>query len=800
MGNKTVRIIAWIAGVILLLFLLLTLAVWLFLPAEQIRTMAQQRIIGATGRECTIEGLGLSLWRGLALDLEGVELAAAEGENVPQMARLDHLYLKMKLLPLLSHRVEIVSLIISGPEVYAVRDKGGTLNLSKLVPEKEEQPQPDEAEGGEQFNLLLLRVVVEDGVLHYHDYQEDSLRVTLADIQGELNMQPGSSGDDLPLRGSVSIGELRELSSGRPEDFSAALPVSARFEGTAAGDWSWIELSKVTFTAGGVQLDGPLRLDFSKPDTLVWDTHMSGHAEDPGRLSALVLPEGFPREIVQLELELDARDGQLSLERLDISLGADKIGLSGSMPLEEPYPARLSLAATVGLEGLKEFMEGEQQWSSTGRMEAELALSAELERVEETWMVSGTLRAGRIEAARGDGLPPVELTGLTARLKGRDIESASLSLVSGGSDLKIDLSVAGWPGFLPEDSPLHGGRPRWKLTAASGKLDLPELIGPEYLSGGEDGGGTVSDSAALPLSLGEGSGSISSGSLVVLEGVELENAGCRFTVRDSVLRLEGLTAGYAGGKLSGGGTLVLSSAGAKSWDLDLRADSVDAGRMLRPFSSFANYLSGRLSSSIDLSNPKALALAPMQSLSGAVDFALEGGALEGWPALNAISSLTGIGELKNMVIDDWVGRMEVRDGRVFGENLTLRTGAGAVGADGSVGLDGSLDYKLNLALNQRLSDKYRGKLPGEIGKLLTGGSGQVELGFDLGGTTTDPSVKLDMSVVKRRAEERVKEGVSNLIDRLMPGDKQQADSSASDSATDEKKSLPGLLKGLLKKN
>ena len=95
---------------------------------------------------------------------------------------------------------------------------------------------------------------------------------------------------------------------------------------------------------------------------------------------------------------------------------------------------------------------------------------------------------------------------------------------------------------------------------------------------------------------------------------------------------------------------------------------------------------------------------------------------------------------------------------------------------------------------------FLGKLPGDIGRLLTGGSGNVELGFRLGGTTTDPSVKLDTRLVARRLENRLKEQAGKLLNRLLSGSGASGDSVATDSASTVKKSLRGLLKNLLKKN
>jgi hypothetical protein len=287
--------------------------------------------------------------------------------------------------------------------------------------------------------------------------------------------------------------------------------------------------------------------------------------------------------------------------------------------------------------------------------------------------------------------------------------------------------------------------------------------------------------------------------------VALQDAGLWLTVHDSLLRIDSLSADMFGGKLSGGGEFVMAASGLESWKLDLRASEVRAGELLRPFSSFGQYINGTVSAAMNLNNEKASSESALAALTGVIDFSFQDGKIREMPALNAVAGLTKIEELRDLAIDDWVGKFEIRDGRVFGDDLLLNTAVGKLGADGSIGLDGGLDYDLTLALNQRLSDKYRSKLPGELGKILAGGSGPVELAFDLSGTTSDPQVKLNAKPIANRAKERLQYGVNKLIDKLVPdnssaSDSAAADSAASDSSSSLKKALPGLLNKILKKN
>ena len=83
----------------------------------------------ATGRDLTLQGrirLGLSLQP--TLTVQGVAFANPPGFSRPQMATLEQLDLKLALIPLLSHRVEIDRLVLVKPDIILETDAQGRPN------------------------------------------------------------------------------------------------------------------------------------------------------------------------------------------------------------------------------------------------------------------------------------------------------------------------------------------------------------------------------------------------------------------------------------------------------------------------------------------------------------------------------------------------------------------------------------------------------------------------------------------------------------------------------------------------
>jgi hypothetical protein len=87
--------------------------------------------------------------------------------------------------------------------------------------------------------------------------------------------------------------------------------------------------------------------------------------------------------------------------------------------------------------------------------------------------------------------------------------------------------------------------------------------------------------------------------------------------------------------------------------------------------------------------------------------------------------------------------------------------------NGSQGLDGSLDYGLSVYLPPDMSAKVNiPGFPGEAVNLFKDQSGRLKLDFNVGGSTDDPTVRLDTAPAKERAETMAKEKLQQEKQKL----------------------------------
>jgi AsmA protein len=151
----------------------------------------------ATGRDLTLNGkIGLKLSLTPTIRIEDVAFANPPNFSRPQMASLHGLELQLRLLPLLSSRIEIERLVLIQPDILLETDATGQSNW-QMTPERQPttatNPQaPAEAKTRTIVSIDTIRI--QDGTVAYRDDTTGKV-ITL----GLPTLEAKSSSPDSPL-------------------------------------------------------------------------------------------------------------------------------------------------------------------------------------------------------------------------------------------------------------------------------------------------------------------------------------------------------------------------------------------------------------------------------------------------------------------------------------------------------------------------------------------------------------------------------------------------------------------------
>lgn len=155
------KLIKWLFGLVLLLVVLIVAAI-IVLPmvvdpndykGEIVKVVKEQ-----TGRDLSIEqDLNLSVFPWLGIETGGVSLSNPKGFGKKPFAQIKKLDLRVKVMPLLSKRVEVDTLVLNGLRLNLITNKAGKTNWEDLAgkkkKKKKEKPAKDQGPGMVAFKV-----------------------------------------------------------------------------------------------------------------------------------------------------------------------------------------------------------------------------------------------------------------------------------------------------------------------------------------------------------------------------------------------------------------------------------------------------------------------------------------------------------------------------------------------------------------------------------------------------------------------------------------------------------------------
>lgn len=339
-------------AVLIVLVIIALVAAPLFIPVDTYKNELVAAVKRSTGRDFAINGkVSFSLLPSLALTADDVAFANPPGAASPQMAKLASLEVRLKLLPLLSRRVEVDKLVLVDPIIALEVDKQGKPNwqfaqAAPTAPTPAPQAAPAASGGGALSGLSLGDVRLENGQLSYVDQRSGetlrldkiSMKVSLPDLDSPLAADGSAVYRAEKLSLSIAIANPRAFLEGKSSAAQLGLdskPIAFSFKGNAAGSTpakldGAIEL-KIPSLRGLAQWAGsPL----NAPGTGFGPFTLSGKASYTGTKI------GFTEASLSLdqinakgELALDAGGARPAVQgRLDV----DKLDVNPYLPPQTP--------------------------------------------------------------------------------------------------------------------------------------------------------------------------------------------------------------------------------------------------------------------------------------------------------------------------------------------------------------------------------------------------------------------------------------------------------------------------------
>lgn len=744
------------------------------LDPETHRSRLQQMLAEVTGREVVIGPMHLHVFPVPGVTADGFTLGEDKTFGTEPFLQADRIKARIRLMPLFSKRLDVISFDVEKPVAHLHRDASGRWNLVSLMeragagapPAKEAAP----SGGGlailiERFRLIDGRVDITDaaivpGTIHRVDGREIAL--TLSDLS---TTSPMGIELKLGLSGSGQ-GALEGRLGPPPQEEGGGWPIDARvrlsnFIGGAAAPYL------ATYT--GLRLaGGSLDLDATVKGTAPQSIDVQGNVA----LKALELVpfDGSGRARARLDGSV-AIDGTFTpketrVRRADVHLSGAAVTLSGVLTDLTGRPAAdiRAVASRVALADLAPIlslfgaplpgglaMKGEIAVDATARGPLDDAAKM---------AIAGTATVSGFEFSDASLKEPIRGIAATLALAEDRAELTGLAASLGRSHLRGACTISRF------------ARPVLDVSLAATLLDIDEVLSFLPASGAATApaAGAPSQGAA-PSILSEITvrGDIAVDEVKAMS-LRLTAARARLDVGGGEAHLRDVSARLYGGTISGDVTAGLVEAGPP-FALAAKAQGVDFNGLATDFSKdLGGLLDGTLTTSLDVTGRGLDTQGLRNHLSGGAALALRNGKLTSFGFLKQLASVLeaaggrGIGK-DDTPFDSLTGTFDIRGGRAATQDLMLDSADLDIAGKGSIGLDQSIAMDAGVLLSASVSADMVAKTP-TLANLLNR-QGQLALDLEIGGTLQKPSIAIDPKMLKRAAENALKKKGADTLRRLL---------------------------------
>jgi len=338
-------------------------------------------------------------------------------------------------------------------------------------------------------------------------------------------------------------------------------------------------------------------------------------------------------------------------------------------------------------------------------------------------------------------------------ISGTGAEIEKLSLRSGPSQIEITGKIERLAPYLARFGRSQE-KPQLQFALTSPFVDLDRLI-PE----------DTSTAAVPPLPIIElvADGTIQLDSAVYFK-VPVAEFTCLAHFADLKLTLSEVKARVYSGTATGNVDVDYTDWNRPAFAIDAKGENIEANDFIEQFTGFGGHLFGNLNLTGTFGGQGEEVFDVLRSLTARGDVAMMEGRFENLGLLSALGAQAGIGGIKDAgPIKDMAANFWIDNGRLYCRDWSFVSSGTRYTLLGSVGFDGSLDYRIKIDLSKAGKG---GDVLSALGQLFSGSSGGVTLNLALTGTYEQPVVKLDSRENLQLFESNLKAKAKGLLEGL----------------------------------
>jgi uncharacterized protein involved in outer membrane biogenesis len=497
----------------------------------------------------------------------------------------------------------------------------------------------------------------------------------------------------------------------------------------------------------------------------------------------------FPRAIehVSFHSSIDGSTGQMEdviINVPDFKLEMEGDQLTGNLALKNlvDYEWELSARGGLDLEVISEVYPIEGM-SYTGKLKADIQTAGKYSDVEaeryDRFPTSGVIELTDFTFKSSDLPQGMRISRSKVSLDPKLLNIDSFEGAIGESDLKVNGFIGNYIDYVfAENAPLTG-----KMKLDSKLINLNEFMSDEETieKATEQEDTLTMQAVQIPRNIDfEFNSSIDR---ILYDNLVLENANGLLAVRDGVLDMSDLSFGLLGGTVVMNGQYDTRVADNPAFEYELNIqqlsipDAYTSFSTVKTFAPMAQLMNGTFSTNFSLRGKLKEDMTPVyESLNGngliqiAEAFMKESTLVSGIAGF--MKSDMGSSQLS---LKDVIMKASLENGRAYVSPFDVEMAGHKANIGGSIGADGSLDYKLNTEVDAGFVGQQVNQLLATLrGNQNAETSSKIQLHFNVTGTYDKPKINLmgttsedgSSATVQDQVKQEVKAEVEHRVDSV----------------------------------
>jgi hypothetical protein len=564
------------------------------------------------------------------------------------------------------------------------------------------------------------------------------------------------------------------------------------------------------------------------------DTKMPGFAVDLVVRDAFVKAPDVPLPIEKIAMELhaksesgDLKDGFLELKNFGLTIDKDRFTAQALVNNFDSPVWDLSMQGALNLDIISK-IEPSEDFKMGGIITADINSKGSYIDVEQEnydkLITTGNLVMQNFSYAEKDA-PDFTISNASMDFNPESVNLTTLKGNYGKSDFNLNGSLNNYIAYaIDEDAVIRGNM---KLTSTL--LDLNEMMGVSE----EDVAETTEDTTAMEVVVIPKNIDFTfdaTAQTIKYDNFEMKNAVGQIKVKDGILTLDPMKVDMLGGSIKMAGLYNSQDEFEPKFDFRLDISQLSIPETfknvltMQKFVPIAEKMEGRFSTDFSINGLLTQEMMPdLATLSGGGLIKIAQAAVKDSKVIKGVTSLSKLDNTTEVKIKDVKVQAEIKDGRLNVKPFDVEMGKYKATIDGSTGLAGDIAYNLKVNVpTGSMGQAANSAISSLLGSKVEAVGSSVNLNFNIGGTYSDPEVKLGKTTteggtsvtssvkaqatdklneekekLKAEAEEKAK-AVKDSAKAELERKKKQAEEEAKKKAEEEKEKLKNKAKNKLK--